>query len=138
MLAAYAAIDPLRILDKVKLHLLAHLPDDILRFGPLVRYATEIFECFKAIFRMCSVLSNHLAPSRDIAESLSGMGRMRHYLLGGFWWDPRAKEWRQASTNIQKVIHDHVMVQRHIGWAPPRALKPGSNFITVSALTDVL
>lgn len=126
MLAAYAVIDPLRILDKVKLHLLEHLPDDIPRFGPHIRYATEIFECFNAIFRMCSVLSNHLAPSRDIAQSLSGMGRMRHYLLGGFWWDPSAREWRQASANIQKVIRNHTVVQRHIGWAPPKVVRPGT------------
>ncbi|KAJ7844232.1 hypothetical protein B0H14DRAFT_2310405, partial [Mycena olivaceomarginata] len=41
VLNAFDAVDPLRILVKIKLHLLAHIPDDVRRFGPLIRSATE-------------------------------------------------------------------------------------------------
>ncbi|KAJ7691638.1 hypothetical protein B0H14DRAFT_2420041 [Mycena olivaceomarginata] len=34
LLDAFDAVDPLRILVKIKLHLLAHLPNDIRQFGP--------------------------------------------------------------------------------------------------------
>lgn len=33
--------------------------------------ATETLECFNAIFRFCSVLSNRQAPSRNIAIQLA-------------------------------------------------------------------
>ncbi|EJD45161.1 hypothetical protein AURDEDRAFT_165704 [Auricularia subglabra TFB-10046 SS5] len=92
VLDAYTAINPTRILIKAKLHVLPHLPDDIRRFGPAVRSATEIFECFNAIFRICSVLSNHRSPSRDIATSLADMDCAKHIFSGGFWWDDEAKQ----------------------------------------------
>ncbi|KAJ7196971.1 hypothetical protein GGX14DRAFT_402885 [Mycena pura] len=46
LLDAFDAVDPLRILVKIKLHLLAHLPNDIRRFGPGIRFSTEIYEAF--------------------------------------------------------------------------------------------
>ncbi|KAF6747938.1 hypothetical protein DFP72DRAFT_763640, partial [Ephemerocybe angulata] len=67
---------------KIKLHLLKHLPDNIRRFGLAVRFATEVFECFNAIFRMSSVLSNHQAPSRDIALKNVELDWVKHLLSG--------------------------------------------------------
>ncbi|KAL6300498.1 hypothetical protein BKA93DRAFT_696210, partial [Sparassis latifolia] len=72
-----------QILVKGKLHVLKHILADIRRFGPAVRFSTEIFECFNVIFRMCSVLSNHQAPSRDIAHKLADIDRVKHILSGG-------------------------------------------------------
>ena len=63
VLDLFAMIDPSKMMSKLKLHLLVHLQANILRFGPLVRVATEVFECFNAIFRYCSIFSNHLMPS---------------------------------------------------------------------------
>jgi hypothetical protein len=77
VLDLFIVIDPKRIMDKVKLHLLVHIHQDVLQFGPLVGVATEIFECFNAVFRMCSIMSNHLAPSRDIAHQLADQEGMK-------------------------------------------------------------
>ncbi|KAF7349524.1 hypothetical protein MSAN_01742800 [Mycena sanguinolenta] len=66
LLDTFDAVDPLRIIIKIKLHLLTHIGVDIRRFGPAIHFSTEIFEAFNSVFRMCSVNSNHIAPSRDI------------------------------------------------------------------------
>ncbi|KAJ7835607.1 hypothetical protein B0H13DRAFT_2108073 [Mycena leptocephala] len=55
LLDAFDAVDPLRILTKIKLHLLAHTMEDIRRFGPLIRSSTEIYEAFNTVFRQCSM-----------------------------------------------------------------------------------
>ena len=60
---AFAAVDPAKIINKVKIHLLAHIGTDIRRFGPIICSSTEGFECFNAVFRLCSVFSNGQAPS---------------------------------------------------------------------------
>ncbi|KAJ6494368.1 hypothetical protein C8R45DRAFT_771753, partial [Mycena sanguinolenta] len=52
---------------KIKYHLLTHTDEGVIQFGPLIGVATENFESFNGVFRFCSILSNHLAPSRDIA-----------------------------------------------------------------------
>ncbi|KAJ3858854.1 hypothetical protein EV359DRAFT_51709, partial [Lentinula novae-zelandiae] len=83
---AFAAVDPTKIIKKVKLHLLPHIIPDIRRFGPIIRNSTEGFECFNAVFRLCSVYSNGQAPSRDIAQKFSGMDRMKHILSVSDWF----------------------------------------------------
>ncbi|KAJ7931879.1 hypothetical protein B0H13DRAFT_1508910, partial [Mycena leptocephala] len=72
---------------KIKLHLLVHLPDDVRRFGPLIRGATDIYESYNGVFRLCSIFSNRLAPSRDISTKFASMDRVKHFLSGGYWWD---------------------------------------------------
>ncbi|KAF8816244.1 hypothetical protein BYT27DRAFT_7077920, partial [Phlegmacium glaucopus] len=58
-----ALSDPTKVILKIKYHLLAHLHQDIICFGPILSSATETFECFNTIFWFCSILSNHLSPS---------------------------------------------------------------------------
>jgi len=76
-----AELDPSKIIAKLKYHLLAHLHEDIVWFGPLVGVATEIFESFNVIFRYCSILSNHMAPSCDIAHQLSEQEMVKYIPL---------------------------------------------------------
>lgn len=123
MLDAYGDIDPTRILIKTKLHLLQHLPEDIPRFGPAVRAATEIFECFNAIFRFCSVLSNHQAPSRDIARTLAEIERVKHIASGGFWVENGKVT--QAAQNVASIIDKHPIIRQHFGWKVEKTYQPG-------------
>ncbi|KAJ7903997.1 hypothetical protein B0H13DRAFT_1506928, partial [Mycena leptocephala] len=66
-----------------KYHLLCHLDVDVQRMGPFVCFATENYEAFNAIFRHCSIFSNHLSPSRDIALQLAKQERFKHIITGG-------------------------------------------------------
>ncbi|KAJ7811521.1 hypothetical protein B0H13DRAFT_1666758 [Mycena leptocephala] len=125
ILDAFAAIDPSKILIKLKLHVLAHIPDDIRRRGPSVRFSTEVFECFNAIFRLCSVLSNHQAPSRDIAAKFADLDRVKHILSGGYWFDESESVWVRGGKDVQRILRNTPIIQRHLGWAPPPFWTPG-------------
>jgi hypothetical protein len=103
----------------MKLQLLDDIIDDIRRHGPAIRFSTEIFECFNAIFRLCSVLSNHQAPSRDIAVKFASMDCVKHILSGGYWKKGDGT-WIQAGEKVRRLLHEEVFVQRHLGWVPPR------------------
>jgi len=116
VLDAFALIDPSKIIDKMKLQVLPHLVGDIRRFGPAIRYSTEIFECYNAIFRLCSVLSNHQAPSRDIANKFASMDRLKHMLSGGYWKED--SEWVCAGLKVRQVLHNDPFIQCHLGWVP--------------------
>ncbi|KAJ3859601.1 hypothetical protein EV359DRAFT_75548 [Lentinula novae-zelandiae] len=123
-LDAFAAVDPAKIINKVKIHLLNHVIPDVRRFGPIIRSSTEVFECFNAIFRMCSVFSNGQAPSRDIACQFAGMDRVKHILSGGYWLSSSG-EWVQAGPRVREVLTTHPIIQRHLGWIPKEAIKIG-------------
>ncbi|KAJ7738439.1 hypothetical protein B0H14DRAFT_2638483 [Mycena olivaceomarginata] len=125
VLDAFDAVDPCRILVKIKLHLLAHIPDDVRRFGPSIRFATEIYEAYNAVFRLCSVFSNRLAPSRDISRKFAAMARVKHFLSGGYWWDSSTKQWIQAGNAVQQILLADPVFQRHLGWVSPSITDPG-------------
>ncbi|KAJ7463099.1 hypothetical protein B0H11DRAFT_2310350 [Mycena galericulata] len=123
LLDAFATLDPTKILIKLKLHVLLHIVQDIRRRGPAVRFSTEVFECFNAIFRLCSVLSNHQAPSRDIAAKFADLDRVKHILSGGYWLQDT--EWLRAGKDVQRILHNTPIIQKHLGWAPPPFWTPG-------------
>ncbi|KAF8958957.1 hypothetical protein BDZ97DRAFT_1667763, partial [Flammula alnicola] len=124
VLDAFATIDPSKILIKLKLHILKHIPDNIRRFGPAVRFSTEVFECFNAIFRMSSVLSNHQAPSRDIALKNGELDRVKHILSGGFWF--QSDRWVRGGDNVVRLLQEAPILQQHLGWVSPHKPIPSS------------
>ncbi|KAJ6567528.1 hypothetical protein B0H10DRAFT_2200191 [Mycena sp. CBHHK59/15] len=99
--------------------------DDAVGFGPLVGVATEIFEGFNAVFRYCSILSNHLAPSRDIALQLGDQEGLKHRLTGGWWLCHAGNEWLRAGSGVRHFMADHPVLQRLLGWAEQKLLKHG-------------
>ncbi|KAI0072764.1 hypothetical protein K474DRAFT_1604488 [Panus rudis PR-1116 ss-1] len=124
VLDVWSAIDPRRIIVKAKLHTLPHIPSDIRNFGPAPLFSTEIFECWNGIFRFCCNLSNHQAPSRDIAESLAGLERFKHLVSGGFWKNAMG-EYVSAGENIRTFLRTRKELQRRLGWTETSGLIPG-------------
>lgn len=130
VLDIFAMIDPTKMVEKQKLHLLAHLREDIIRFGPLVGVSTEAFECFNAIFRFCSIYSNHLAPSRDISRQLASQESLKHRVTGGWWrLDPKKNAWTQAGPLVRDFLHLQPMLQGLLGWHNPKPLTKGWSFL---------
>ncbi len=84
--------------------------------GPMVRSSTEVHESYNAVFRRCSVLSNKLAPSRDIAVKFAELDRMKHLLSGGYWRE--GISWVQAGSGVRGLIARKPVLQNHLGWNP--------------------
>ncbi|KAF7337257.1 hypothetical protein MSAN_02278200 [Mycena sanguinolenta] len=115
VLDAFSDIDPSKMILKIKLHLLTHLPDDVRRFGPLISVATEIFEAFNAVFRAASVLSNHHAPSRDIARQLASQEGARSLALGTLWFDAQSEEWQSAGPSVKRFMDAQPNLKKMMG-----------------------
>ena len=125
VLDLFSRIEPSKIIMKPKLHLLTHLPDDIRRYGPLIGEATETFECFNAIFRFCSVLSNHQAPSRDIAIQLADQEGFKQRVTGG-WWPNNSGGWERSGPGVRCSLERYTMLKNNLGWADNTISLPGS------------
>jgi len=138
VLDAFDDVHPAKIIIKLKLHILVHLQEDIWWYGLAIRNSTEIFECFNAIFRLCSVYSNHQAPSRDIAYKFASMDRLKHILSGGFWKE--GSEWVQAGRNVRNVLRHEPIIQRHLGWVSQAEPSQGmpARFYLKYVLTHIL
>lgn len=133
MLDIWVKIDANRIIDKMKLHVMTHLPEDIQRFGPVGLYIVEGFEGWNRIWRPCSILSNHHSPSRDIAIKLCKVERIKHLLSGGFWHDKDSKMFVQAGKGVRGLLDSDKTLRRHLGLGEMPGLAPGT-YITKHCL----
>ncbi|KAJ7062516.1 hypothetical protein C8F01DRAFT_986105 [Mycena amicta] len=124
VLDTFGDTNPARIIQKMKIHLLPHIIEDAVRFGPPIRNSTEVFEGYNAVFRMCSILSNHQAPSRDIALKFASMDRVKHILSGGYWKD--GAKWVCAGPAVVDVLKTMPVIQRHLGWVPAKRIDAGT------------
>ena len=131
MLDVAAEIDPSKLIVKQKYHLLTHLRADIIRFGPLIGVATETFESYNSIFRHCSILSNHKAPSRDIAYQLAEQETVKHLLSGG-WWLSAEGNWKEPGPGIRNYISGNPILRTLCGWTSKDvAVYPGKDLIQI-------
>jgi hypothetical protein len=103
-----------------------HTDDDVVEFGPLIGLATEIFESFNGVFRYCSILSNHLAPSRDIARQLADQEGLKHRLAGGWWPCGEDGKWERAGSGVRHFMAEHPILQKLLGWTEPSSMKHGT------------
>lgn len=121
---------------KAKCHILTHIVEDIRRLGPAITLSTETFESFNGVFRLCSVLSNHQAPSRDIAFNMADMARLKHIASGGKW--QRKGKWVGPGRNVIKFFSTNDKIQRFLGWQDIRADRIGDltlSYIMILHLT---
>ncbi|KAJ7250963.1 hypothetical protein C8J57DRAFT_1437578 [Mycena rebaudengoi] len=109
VLDVFATIDPSKIIAKIKYHLLVHTDEDVVQFGPLIGVATEVFESFNGVFRYCSILSIHLAPSRDIAQQLGDQEGLKHRITRG--------------CGVRHFMAEHPVLQKLVGWAEEKIVK---------------
>ncbi|KAI0642270.1 hypothetical protein C8Q79DRAFT_918071 [Trametes meyenii] len=131
VLDVWSVIDPQRIFVKLKLHILLHILEDIENHGPGIHNGTENFKSNNGVFRNSSVLSNHLAPSRDIAKSLAVMESHKHVVSGG-WWTLDDGSHVRAGSKVRQYFQDpHIQNQLGLtrtedtpGRAPSIHLKP--------------
>ncbi|KAJ7351425.1 hypothetical protein DFH08DRAFT_806147 [Mycena albidolilacea] len=113
VLDVFATIGPSKIITKIKYHLLVHADADVVQFGPLIGLATEGFESYNGVFQFCSILSNHLAPSRDIAIQLADQEGLKHRLTGGFWPLGADQKWTRAGSG------------KLVGWTEKKSVNHG-------------
>ncbi|TFK45608.1 hypothetical protein OE88DRAFT_1715312 [Heliocybe sulcata] len=102
-----ADCSPALLTNKAKPHILSHLPEDVLRFGPALLMSTERYEKFNRVFRLCSIYSNRQAPSRDIAATFAQLERCRHIVTGGYWFDRSSQRWVCAGKSVKDHIRNH-------------------------------
>ncbi|KAF8890257.1 hypothetical protein CPB84DRAFT_1816358 [Gymnopilus junonius] len=110
MLDLFATINPSKLVSKIKLHLLMHLKDDIHHFGPIVGVATEVFECFNAIFRYSFQMGRQEV--------------LKHRLTGGWSLMPN-EEWQRPGSSIRTFMEDHPTLQALIGWTSSELIMNG-------------
>lgn len=132
VLDLFSRIEPSKIITKPKLHLLTHLPDDIRRYGPLIGESTESFECYNAVFRSCSVLSNHQAPSRDIAIQLADQEGFKQRTTGG-WWPDGSGGWKRSGPGVCGSLERYTALKNNLGWANDTGAPP-SLFLLILAV----
>ncbi|KAJ6619173.1 hypothetical protein B0H10DRAFT_1946997 [Mycena sp. CBHHK59/15] len=106
VLDVFAMIDPSKIISKIKYHLLAHIDEGVVEFGPLIGVATEIF-------------------NRDIAIQLGDQEGLKHHLTGG-WWVTGDNKWQRAGSGVRHFMAAHPVLQRLLGWSESKPLKHGA------------
>ncbi|KAJ7118420.1 hypothetical protein C8R43DRAFT_1099217 [Mycena crocata] len=120
---------PSILISKPKFHFLLHLPFFIRRFGPAVLFSTERYEAYNAVFRACSIYSNRLTPSRDIAWSFAGIDRVKHIVTGGWWRDSKTGLWTCAKPRVMRHILDHPEMAAMVGLPTKAVHEPGMPYL---------
>ena len=96
-----------------------------------------MFECFNAVFRSCSILSNHQAPSRDIAIQLGGQDGFKQRISGG-WWKTKSGDWVQAGIAVREKLFEEPVLRNNLGWAGEAKVARGSSFLPLSGCTFLI
>ncbi|KAJ6621770.1 hypothetical protein B0H10DRAFT_1945050 [Mycena sp. CBHHK59/15] len=94
-------------------------------FGPAVLFSTERYEAYNAVFHACSIYSNCLTPSWDIAWSFVGIDGVKHIVTGGWWRDSRTGVWTCAKPRVLQHILDHPEMAAMVGLPTKAVHEPG-------------
>ncbi|KAA1138086.1 hypothetical protein PGTUg99_029966 [Puccinia graminis f. sp. tritici] len=102
--------------NKPKIHMLLHLADSILRFGPAALFATEKFESYNGVLRKSSIHSNRQSPGKDIGISFANFRNLRHLASGGFFFNRLANGYQTASAKVLELFANSPSVQKSMGY----------------------
>ncbi|KAI7941230.1 hypothetical protein MJO29_013304 [Puccinia striiformis f. sp. tritici] len=108
--------DSAQWINKAKFHMLLHLPDSILRFGPATLFATEKFESYNGILRFASIHSNRQSPGQDIAITFSNYHAICQLLSGGFFWDHKQNKYVQCSYQVINMFSQNPLIQQTLDY----------------------
>ncbi|KAL9536636.1 hypothetical protein MBANPS3_012495, partial [Mucor bainieri] len=89
----------LLLYNSSKLHILHHLPQDILRFGSAMFFETEKGEQYNKFIREALFRTNRQNPSKDVAISFGKRFMLRHVLTGGSWRDSN-ESWKNTMPKV--------------------------------------
>ncbi|CAB3986161.1 Hypothetical predicted protein [Paramuricea clavata] len=93
---------------KPKIHMLLHMFDHMVEFGPAIGFSTERFEAFNSVIRQMNIYSNRQACSKDIAQTFAKHKLLQFILNGGCW----GKGYRQsASEHLQQLGRNNKLVK---------------------------
>ncbi|KAF8145504.1 hypothetical protein K438DRAFT_2097776 [Mycena galopus ATCC 62051] len=138
-LDSFAEIDPSKMVTKVKTHLLTHAPANVHLFGPLLGAITEAFESFNGVFRGASILSNHRAPSRDIAIWLAALEGVKHRAAVGAWPLKGADGdiiWTCCGPSACELLQERLILQRLLDWKKFEVLRPVSEWYRCQSIVS--
>lgn len=110
---------------KSKCHILTHIVNNVRRFGPTIGLSTETFKSFNGVFRLCSVLSNRQAPSRNIGFNMADMARFKHIASGGTWLHEGS--WTVAGKEVREFFKANEKVHELMGWTSANERPEGDN-----------
>ncbi|KAA1124755.1 hypothetical protein PGTUg99_033835 [Puccinia graminis f. sp. tritici] len=101
--------------NKPKIHMLLHLVDSIIRFGPASLFATEKFEGYNSTLRNASVHSNRQSPGQDIAVTFANYLVLRHILSGGFFFEKKSGRYCAAGSCVTDIFLQSITIQKSMG-----------------------
>ncbi|KNE93771.1 hypothetical protein PSTG_12874 [Puccinia striiformis f. sp. tritici PST-78] len=101
--------------NKPKFHMLLHLPEAILRFGPAALFASENFESFNGVLREQSIHSNRHRPGRDIAIGFCDYQVSRLIMSNAHLYNYEDKYHFTASKNVTDMFANNKQIQELFG-----------------------
>jgi hypothetical protein len=104
--------------NKPKFHMLLHLPESILRFGPASLFSTENFESFNGLLRKASVHSNCLHPGRDLALTFLNFEAHCLILSGSCIWNPQTHANTIAGNDVVHLFKTNGCIKKSMGYNP--------------------
>lgn len=133
--------------NKPKFHMLIHICDAIERYGPACLFATENFEGYNGNTRQSSIHSNHLSPSKDIANSFNNHRLIRSVTAASLMYDRGLRTYMKAGRKVTELFKTNLLFQKALGynskWNEPETFKAGSespvfDFLWLHARIDVI
>ena len=80
------------------------------------------------MFRLASIYSNRLSPSRDTCNTFASQDIMKHIATGGLWFDSILKKWVRAGSRILAYIQRKPEHARQLGVPSDKTHITGEKF----------